>query len=235
MKYNKNISIVCLVLMIISFALVILVPTECVKLSNIIICLFTGFLVAFIISVLGYFHEKSNVLTSIYVYLNEVHLRLFKSEKRTSDIFLKISEIKDFRNILEDIYIHLDGISISKHNRIIEFHGFWKKGKLVKCLSEILALSNSISNLIICVSKIKEVAIQYEIFKIQSQNPINYIPSADNPILKIDTDYQNKIKEMLSIIHEMEKTLLIETDRLGRELYTLYRFNVKWEDTKLNM
>lgn len=184
--------------MIISLG-VILVPIECVKLSNIVISLFTAFLVAFVISILGYFHEKKDVLISAYVFLSEVYLRLSKSKKKTSDILLKTSDIKNHKNILEDIYVQLDGISKSKYNRIIEFHGFYKKSKTRKCLAEVLSLTNSVNTLISKVSEIKQIVIQYEMFKID--NITNHL------IFKTDSDYQNNIKDEISNIHEIEKNI----------------------------
>ena len=146
MNINKNTSIACIVAILISGVCVVILgcfapqTTGYNTIQNIMLGIFSSSIVSFVISFVGYFHERSIIIEKTKNNVKSLYINMCVLSKITGDTLQQIHTAVDlsilpFSNISGLSTLNVDFIN---GMNLGLFHPFYKYGKLAKVYADLV-------------------------------------------------------------------------------------------------
>ena len=233
MKVSKNITLVCLAGMITAFIVFIISKMICHEfrsLENVIINIFTGFMISLIITLTSYFHERHKLianarafLTSELQFIDFYHLQIGKLLELCAcqyDYSKNIDYYSYFSKRCDSAEGFLELIKeASDKLNSADYRGFVKNSKIASTLNDIYSFNMEINGLRQLSSGIIKLSLEVQILlqdvniKIMQQQYVDF-----NYVNHKMEDYNKTMLVKLSKLHEYTASLNITVEKL---LFTL--------------
>lgn len=243
MKINKNTAIVCAIAVIISGCMIVLLSLVIPQfkgydiLQSMVLGVFSSFIVSAVIAIVGYFHERSEILE--------------KTENNIKNLFISMNVLSQIiGNTLQQIYTtpdlsalpfnnisNLSALNIDFLNSMSPglFCPFRKKGKLYQVYEKLIEFQQIAYN-------IKNISWSIQVQTLDYSNQMLKLRNNEafglqiNPIEAQNLDaLKNVINIKTAKLHEYVTGQALEMERQIRVFYECSGRRKTWENTKQNL
>lgn len=233
MKVNRITSLVCFSFIFVSGIMMVFLYDNNVIFS-VLSGIFTGFIASFVISIIGYFHEKAKIIESIDINIKSLFVNMTVMSKILGNTSPSIHDSV----IIQDLpFKHISGIStlnlsfLEKMNLGLynPFRKYSKNMVVCKKLSEYWLSLQTISN----ISKnIETRVLEYnlEVMNVQlAQTKGLAVPS--EKFKQLD-ERKNEINIKVAKFHEYVCAQTIELEKISKKFYDDKKNEKKWSNIK---
>lgn len=232
MKVNKITAIVCMLMSFISGVLLFFYKDN-VILQSILSGIFTGFIVSFVVAVIGYFHERAKIMEAVGENIKSLFLNISVMSMILGNVLPQIHNsvaIQDlpFRNIYS--LSCLNSEFIEKMNLGLYSPVFSKSGKSVVC-KNLKVFRQTTNNLKNCSSNITIQVSKYNILILDIQKD-RMMGTPTNPVQekKID-DLKNLINISTAKFHEYTTAQSLEIGKIAENFFG----DKSWKECKVGL
>lgn len=245
MKINKNITIVCSVVILIGTIVLSIgivfykqffdrVGIESI-ITSIFIGIITGLIVSTVMAFIGYFHERAIIIGKIDFNIKSLFINMVVLSKMLEAILPQIHPTTDlsilpFKNISGLSALNLDFV---EKMELHMFNAFFPNGKFSKIDSQLIEFDQTIYN-------IKSISMNLEIKVLEYQNlylQIQKIQLIGMQPNFIDLQNLDNLKNYINIrtakFHEYITGKTIELEKIAESFYK--NKNISWRDIKSNL
>ncbi len=228
MEVNRKAIMTCAVL-IFFIVICIIVISETIVTSDILLGIFTGLTVSIVTSLVYYFHEKATIINKIKVQIFDVYLDLSVIEQMTKSILSQVYytpmlDTLNYRMIISisDITIHaIDKSSLKLYSP------FLKYGKWYELVKKTDVFEDKLYTLKTCLNDIQKSVLNADL--LQSEKYAFPFAFTQEKEIRL-CDIRNTVNIQTAKVHEYENSLLCELDNLGIEIY-----GDNWEKKKIEL
>ena len=243
MKINKNTAIACAVAIILSGFCVILLGCFAPQTSgyntvqNIMLGIFSSSIVSFVISFVGYFHERSIIIEKTENNIKSLYINMCVLSKITGDTLQQIHTESDlsilpFGNISGLSALNVDFLN---NMNLGLFHPFYKYGKLAKVYADLIEFQQVTYNIKNISMNLQAQALEYsnQYLKIRNDEVLGMQPNFMG-VQNLDA-LKNLINIRTAKFHEYTTGKSLEVEKLIKAFYECNRNKQSWENIKSNL
>lgn len=229
MKVNKITSLVCFSFIFVSGMMMVLLYDNNVIFS-VLSGLFTGFIASFVISIIGYFHEKAKIIESIGINIKSLFVNMTAMSKILGNTLPSIHNSE----IIQDLsFKHVSGISTLNLNLLEKmnlglYNPFVKNSKNMAVCKKLLEYWLSLQTISNISKNIETRVLEYnlEIMNVQlAQTKGITVPSEK---LKQLDELKNEINIKVAKFHEYVCGQTIELEKISRKYYNGKKNDKNW-------
>ena len=216
MKINKWTIIICVIMLIISGALVYTIPDTNTKIFGLALGVFTGFLVSWVIAIVNYLHQKYLIYNSVMTQISDIFINTYIIHCMTGMILHRVQNLNmlddlNYRSILGMADLNI-GFATSMNTKL--FAPIVGIGKKYQAIIEMIEFENDLSNLKFCIGKIQSYSLEHDLLQLEmTQRP----PTQEEFALLQGKRYLVLVQT--AKLHEYEASLLQKIDKIAISFY----------------
>ncbi len=236
MEVNRITACICLlIIIIIGFLLNFFRDNN--MLQSILLGIFTGFIVSFVVAVIGYFHEKAKIIEAVNINIKSLFFNLTVISKIFGEILPQIHNsdtIQDlpFKNISGLASLNPEFINNMNLGLYSPFVNIDNQAFICKRLKEFLNVTYNIKNL---CSKLEADVVKYNIQVLFIQNNQVKGRMATPSELKNLDELKNNINIFTAKLHEYTTAQAIELDKIANDFFNERKEELSWNKIKANL
>ena len=232
MKINKNTAFICMILIVLSGIVVIfleystLQATWCKTIQSIMLGIFSSFIVSFVISLVGYFHERSNIIE--------------KTENNVKSLYINMCVLTQIigNSDLERLpFSHISSLSTLNVEYLNNmdlglFQPVCKRGRLAKVYIDLLEFQQIAYNIKNISMNLQTQALEYsnQYLKMRNDEMLG-IPAYPLNLQNLDA-LKNLVNIRTAKLHEYVTGKTLEFERIIKTFYKQKGKKQSWENIK---
>lgn len=238
MKVNRITSTVCLIIIIVSGALLIYFK-DCDTLQSLLIGIFTGFIVSFVVAVIGYFHERAKIIEAIDLNIRSLFLNITVMSKILGQVLPQIHSsvvipellFKDVSKLASLNSEFIKEMNLGLYN---PFNKQSKKSNVCKKLEKFNSVIYTMKNL---SSNLEIQVLNYDIALSEIQK--NQMMGIQ--MNSVQQENLNELKNLINIktakFHEYVTAQSLEIAEIGKDFYgnKKKRKQFEWDDIEKDL
>lgn len=243
MKINKNSAIACFCAMIISVVIVLvlgIVNLHSITLDtvqNILIGVFSSSIVSFVISFIGYFHERSLIMEKTENNLKNLFINMGVLCKIIGNTLQQIHNSANLSTLPFNNISGLSGLNINFLNdmNLGLFNPVFKNGWLAELYTKLLEFQQITYNIRNISMNLEAQSLEHSnMYLIMQNNQINGIAPKYDENRYLD-DLKNTINIKTAKLHEYTTGQMNELEKILKTFYKCKGGKQSWEDIKSNL
>ncbi len=227
MKSNRNTSIVCGVLVVVSGTGHIILELFLSKsaiysaIQGVISGVFTGFIVSLVVSLIGYFNERNVIIEKINNHIKQLYFNMAVLSKTIGNTLSQILNANElpilfFKNICGLSELNIDFLEKMDLGLFAPFYKKEKYSSICAQLKEFEQINNNIKNI---STNLEIQALEYNLKFLEiQQNQLKGIQTNINEIKLLD-EKKNLINIKTAKLHEYTMLETIELDKIAKYFY----------------
>lgn len=235
MKINKNTMIVCAVAIALSGISMILLGVFASQFTgysivqNIILGIFSSFIVSFVISIIGYFHERNIIIEKTDNNIKSLYINMNVLSKIIGDTSRQIHTSSDLSVLPFGDISGLSALNIDFLNdmNIGLFSPFYANGRLAKVYDNLIEFQQVAYN-------IKNISMNLQAQTLEYQNQLLRMQPTPVDIQNLDV-LKNAINIKTAKFHEYVTGQAIELEKIVKVFYERKDSKQSWENIKFNL
>lgn len=243
MKISKNTAIACAVAIMLSGIIVIFLgyfapqTIGCNTIQNIMLGIFSSSIISFVISFVGYFHERSSIIERTENNIKSLYINMCVLSKITGDTLQQIHVASDLSILPFDNISRLSALNVDFLNdmNLGLFHPFFRYGQLAKVYTDLIEFQQIAYNIKNISMNLQAQALEYsnQYLKMRNDEAFGIQP---NPIIVQNLD---ALKNVLNIktakFHEYTTGRILELEKVIKIFYEHRGKKQSWENVKTNL
>ena len=235
MKINKITLITCVVISLLSGVTILFFDNTLIV--NISSGLFTGFIASFVISIIGYFHERNIILEKTDNNIKSLYINMMVLSKIIGNVLPQIHKADSmeplpFKNIsgLSEL-----SVSFSEKMDLGLFSPIWKWGKLARTYAELIEFQQALYNIKNISVNLQAQTMEFTVKNLELQNAqIRGIQPNST-----EFEYINELKNLINIrtakLHEYVTGQVLELEKIAKSFYGYKDRKRPWEMIKAHL
>lgn len=243
MNINKNTSIACIVAILISGVCVVILgcfapqTTGYNTIQNIMLGIFSSSIVSFVISFVGYFHERSIIIEKTKNNVKSLYINMCVLSKITGDTLQQIHMAVDlsilpFSNISGLSTLNVDFIN---GMNLGLFHPFYKYGKLAKVYADLVEFQQITYNIKNISMNLQAQALEYSNQYLKMRNDEMYGMQPNHMMVQNLDALKNVINIKTAKFHEYTTGKSLELEKIIKAFYEHIGDKQSWEDIRSSL
>lgn len=243
MKINKNTAFVCAVAIMFSGLFVILLESFApqiigyITIQNTMLGIFSSSIVSFVISFVGYFHERSIIIEKTENNIKSLYINMCVLSKITGDTLQQIHTESDLSILPFDNISGLSTLNVDYLNNMNLglFQPVCKKGQLAKVFNDLIEFQQITYNIKNISMNLQAQALEYS-NQYQKMRNDEAFGLQSNPLVVQNLDaLKNLINIKTAKFHEYTTGKSLELEKIIKVFYEHVGDKQSWKNIKSNL
>lgn len=240
MKINKNTAITCMILIILSGIIVIFLGQSirqtswCETIQSIMLGIFSSFIVSFVISLVGYFHERRIIIEKTENNVKSLYINMCVLSQIIGNTLQQIHTSSDLERLP---FSHISGLSTLNVDYLNNmdlglFQPVCKRGKFTKVYIDLLEFQQIAYN-------IKNISMNLQTQVLEHSNQCLKMRNDELlgiPVMPLNLQNLDALKNLINIktakLHEYVTGKTFELEKIIKMFYKIKGKKQSWEDIK---
>ena len=240
MKINKNTAFTCMILIVLSGIIMIslehstLQTTWCKTIQSIMLGIFSSFIVSFVISLVGYFHERSNIIEKTENNVKSLYINMCVLSQIIGNTLQQIHTASDLERLPFSHISSLSTLNVEYLNNMDLglFQPVCKRGRLAKVYIDLLEFQQIAYNIKNISMNLQTQALEYsnQYLKMRNDEMLG-IPANPLNLQNLDA-LKNLVNIRTAKLHEYVTGKTLEFERIIKTFYKRKGKKQSWENIK---